>query len=296
VRRDWVVNANDSYWLPNPDKRLEGFDRIIGCERCERSLRTRMVYRYVMDRLAGTDGLGEGGSVSHEQLKEFQHGNRVFGAELSRAGDDLQDVCNTAGGGAACSVLDDWDGRTDIDSVGAHIFREFFLRTPAEGRWQVPFDPGDPVGTPRDLNELNPQVVQAMQEAIEYLESEGVPLDARLGELQVAGDRGAPPVPLGGGVGAIGNANAVAYGDPASNGEWLYPITYGSSHIQAVAFTDKGVDADTILTYGQATDTSSPFASDQTELFSEERWVDFPFSAREIRFDAQRRYVVTGSH
>ena len=48
-RRDWVVNANDSYWLPNPEQRLEGYDRIIGCERCERSLRTRMVYRYVMD-------------------------------------------------------------------------------------------------------------------------------------------------------------------------------------------------------------------------------------------------------
>ena len=53
IRRDWVVNANDSYWLPNPDARLEGYAGIIGCERCERTMRTRMVYRYVMDRLAG---------------------------------------------------------------------------------------------------------------------------------------------------------------------------------------------------------------------------------------------------
>ena len=49
-RRDWVANANDSYWLPNPKQRLEGFARIIGCEKCERTLRTRMVYRYLLDR------------------------------------------------------------------------------------------------------------------------------------------------------------------------------------------------------------------------------------------------------
>eukprot|EP00918_Siedleckia_nematoides_P014166 GHVU01030795.1.p1 GENE.GHVU01030795.1~~GHVU01030795.1.p1 ORF type:complete len:172 (-),score=30.98 GHVU01030795.1:218-688(-) len=42
-RKDWVINANDSYWLPNPKQRLEGFARIIGCEECERSLRQRMV-------------------------------------------------------------------------------------------------------------------------------------------------------------------------------------------------------------------------------------------------------------
>ena len=52
VRRDWVMNANDSYWTPNTHVRLEGFARIIGCERCERTMRTRMVARYVTDRLA----------------------------------------------------------------------------------------------------------------------------------------------------------------------------------------------------------------------------------------------------
>ena len=45
------MNANDSYWLPNPAQKLEGFARIIGCEKCQRTLRTRMVYRYVIDRL-----------------------------------------------------------------------------------------------------------------------------------------------------------------------------------------------------------------------------------------------------
>ncbi len=55
VRRDWVFNANDSYWTPNVTERLEGYASIIGCEDCQRTMRSRMVARYVTDRLAGRD-------------------------------------------------------------------------------------------------------------------------------------------------------------------------------------------------------------------------------------------------
>ena len=34
----------------------------------------------------------------------------------------------------------------------------------------------------------------------------------------------------------------------------------------------------TILTYSQSTDPTSPFSSDQTRLFSKEKWVTFPFT------------------
>jgi acyl-homoserine-lactone acylase len=289
--RSWVVNANDSYWLPNPAIELEGFARIIGCEACERSLRTRMVYRYVMDRLAGTDGMGEGGSISHEQLKAIEHDNRVFAAELSREHDDLQAVCQAADGGEACQVLAGWDGHTDTDSVGAHIFREFFTRTPAE-RWEEAFDPERPVETPRDLDAGNDGVVQAMRDALAYLDEEGVALDAALGELQVAGDRGAPAIPLGGGLHDTGNANVIVSRDPASNEDHLYPVSYGSSHIQAVAFTDAGVDADTILTYGISTNSTRASSSDQTELFGRQEWVDFPFTMAEIRADPNHSVTV----
>src|SRR5205823_10347023 len=42
LRRDYVTNSNDSYWLSNPKHPLEGFARIIGTERTARTLRTRM--------------------------------------------------------------------------------------------------------------------------------------------------------------------------------------------------------------------------------------------------------------
>jgi acyl-homoserine-lactone acylase len=295
TRRDWVINANDSYWLPNPDEPLEGFARIIGCERCERSLRTRMVYRYVIDRLDGSDGRGGPDLFTHDQLKDVQYENRVFAAELSREGDDLQKVCAAADGGAACDVLADWDGMTDIDSVGAHVFREFWLRTPDEP-FEVPFDADDPVTTPRDLDEGNSDVVAAMEEALAFLEEEGIAFDAPLGSLQVAGDDGAPRIPLGGGAFQTGNANVVFSRNPASNTDALYPITYGSSHMQAIAYTDEGVEAATMLTYGMAPDVTRASSSDQTELFSQERWVDFPFTQQEIAADPElRTTVVSGS-
>ena len=292
VRRDWVVNANDSYWLPNPEQALEGYARIIGCERCERSVRTRMVYRYVLDRLAGTDRLGAGRTFTLEQLKAVEHENRVFAAELAREDDDLQEVCAAAGGGRACEVLAGWTGRDDVDAVGAHVFREFWSRTPA-ARFAVPFDAADPVGTPRDLAEGDDAVVQAMRDALTFLTGKGIAFDATLGSLQVAGDEGAPRIPIGGGPAGTGNANVVSTGAGVANLDALYPVAYGSSHIQAVAFTADGVDASTILTYGLATDTTRPSSVDQTRLFSQEKWVDFPFTAAEVRADAQRTYVVS---
>jgi acyl-homoserine-lactone acylase len=248
-----------------------------------------------MDRLAGTDGLAPNRKVSHQTLKEFQHGNRVFGAEVAREGGDLQAVCASAGGGPACDVLAGWDGRSDTGSVGTHVFQEFWKRAQdATGLWQVPFDPADPVGTPRDLNESNPQVVQAMTDALAFLDERGVAPDAVWGTLQVAGDHGASPIAVGGGEGYAGNANAVSSRNPAANLDRLYPVGYGSSHIQAVAFTDRGVNADTALTYGQSLDRRSPWSQDQTRLFGRERWVDFAFTPRQIRHDLVRSYRVSG--
>lgn len=289
-RSDWVFNANDSYWTPNDQVRLEGFATIIGCEQCERTMRSRMVARYVTDRLRGDR------KESPATLAGHQHANRVRAAEVMRAGGDLDAVCDATGETEACAVLKAWDGRSDRTSVGVHLFEEFIERAPTTGLWEVPFDAEDPFNTPRDLNQANPQVQQAMAEAIEYLRTENVPFDAPWGRLQVAGDRGAPAIPLGGGLGDLaGNANALASSDPIQNKDRFRPITYGSSHIQAVAFLDGGrLLPRTILTYSQHENPHSRFSTDQTRLFSQERWVRFAWTEREIRGQLLRVQRLTG--
>lgn len=288
VTRAWVHNANDSYWTPSDEIRLEGFDSIIGCEQCRRTMRTRMVAAYVTDRLAA------GRKETPRSLAGHQHDNRVMAAEVMREDGALDAVCEATGETEACAALAAWDGRSDRTSRGVHLFEAFVRNLPSrlpvvgvDPVWRTPFDPADPFGTPRDLNVDNPQVVQAMQDAIDEVRDAGVAFDARWGDLQVAGDRGAPPLPLGGGDGdAVGNANVLSSRAPEENGGRYKPITYGSSHIQAVAFRRNGPPvARTILTYGQSEDPTSRFHADQTRLFSQERWVRFAWTDAQIRRD-----------
>lgn len=296
VRRDWVMNANDSYWLPNPEQPLEGYAGIIGCERCVRTMRTRMVSHYVLDRLES------GKKESPRSLRGHEHENRVMAAEVMRQGGALDQVCQATGETEACQVLHDWDGRSNTDSVGTHIFEEFIDRLPTvpvdavDPVWLTQFDPNDPLNTPRDLNVADPRVVRAMADAISSLRERGIPFDATWGSLQVAGDRGAPPIPLGGGTGdAAGNANALAARWVRDNKDHYRPITYGSSHIQAVSFLDGGrVDARTILTYSQSENPRSPYSADQTRMFSRKQWVRFAWTDAQIAHDLVRRFTITG--
>jgi acyl-homoserine-lactone acylase len=291
VRKDWVMNANDSYWLPNPKSRLEGYPTIIGCERCTRTMRTKMVMRYVIDRTRG------GRKETPQSFRGHEHANRVRAAEVMRANGDLDRLCRSVGATTACQVLRRWDGRSDPDSVGTHIFEEFVGRVPPDGAlWEVPFSASDPLNTPRDLNETDPRVVKAMTDAIAYLKQHKVPWKAKWGSLQVAGDRGAPPIPLGGGTGdAAGNANALASRNPIQNTRKYRPITYGSSHIQAVSFLPGGrTDARTILTYSQDENPLSAYSSDQTRLFSQGRWVRFAWTDAQIRADLVRTVNLRG--
>lgn len=277
VRRDWVMNANDSYWTPNDKVRLEGYASIIGCEKCARTMRTRMVQQYVIDRL-------KVGKETPETLRGHEYENRVRAAEVMRADGKLDAVCDRTGETEACAVLRAWDGHSDIDSIGNHIFEAFVKRAPTgTNLWSVPFDAKDPINTPRGLKTDAP-VVAAMQAAIDAVRDAGVPFDATWGSLQVAGDRGAPALPIGGGDGDLaGNANAVASRNPPANTDRYQPVSYGSSHIQAISYlADGSVDARTILTYSQDEDPASPWSSDQTRLFSQEQWVHFPWTPAQI--------------
>ena len=291
IRKDWVMNANDSFWLPNPKSRLEGFPTIIGCERCVRTMRTKMVMQYVIDRTRG------GRKETPASFRGHEHENRVRAAEVMRANGDLDRLCNTTGEKEACRVLKRWDGTSDPDSVGTHIFEEFIARVPEDGAlWQVPFSASSPLNTPRDLNVSDPRVQQAMAAAIAYLKQRKIPFDATWGSLQVAGDRGAPPIALGGGTGdSAGNANALASRLPKQNKNKFRPITYGSSHIQAISFLSGGrTDARTILTYGQSENPLSPYSSDQTRLFSQGKWVRFAWTDAQIREDLVRTVNLVG--
>ncbi|MEU4563470.1 acylase [Actinoplanes sp. NPDC023936] len=289
-RDDYVTNSNDSHWLANPLAPLEGFPRILGNERTERSLRTRLGIDQVEQRLAGTDGL-PGKRFTTDRLWRIMFGNRVHGAELVR--DDLVTLCRqqptaTASNGAtvdlaaACAALARFDLRVDLDSRGAHLFTEFAL---AGGiRFADTFDVTDPVHTPRRLDTTSPRVRTALADAVQRLA--GIRLDAKLGDIHTD-SRGERRIPIHGGRGETGAFNVIT--NPLVPGVGYPKVVHGTSYVMAVELGPHGPAGRQILTYSQSTNPNSPWYADQTRLYARKGWDTVKYTEAQIAADPNLR-------
>ena len=306
IRSDYVTNSNDSYWLSNPDARLEGFSpllrRDVFNEVGPRILRTRMGILQVQERLAGTDGL-PGNKFDLEKLQQIFYGNRNYSAELEldaivglcNAGAPAKNAWPTSGSGTvdvtlACDVLEAWDRTDNLDSVGAHVWRQFFGRLGrAVNKFAVPFDSADPVGTPNTLI-LNSAVREALGDAVAQLNGLGIPLDAALGDIQYVTNDGLPlapdgsnQIPMHGGSGQNGVFNVAS--TPLSAAGYT-PVTGGPTYMQTITWDDDGyVVAEAILGFSQSDDPENPHYSDQTEKYSRKEFIRLPFTESEIWAD-----------
>ena len=78
--------------------------------------------------------------------------------------------------------------------------------------------------------------------------------------------------------------------DPANGG--YTEVTTGSSYIQAVGWNGSRCPvARTLLTYSQSSNPDSPHFSDQTRLFSTEKWVSSRFCEKDILSSPSLRVV-----
>lgn len=271
-RTDYVINANDSYWLGNLKQRLEGFPRIVGDERTERTLRTRIGLKMV-----------DGVRFTQRSLQDMVFNNRQYAGELWR--DQLAAVCDGMPGYAAtCAALRGWDVRDDVDSRGALLFRRIAeTLQSAAPPYTTPFSAQDPANTPSGLNVADPRVPAAIAAATAELGRLRIALDAPLGAVQ-AEVRGGERLPIHGGPGGAGVFNAIQATGLKEGG--YDNVEHGSSYVQVVQFVDGGecpVEPRTILTYSQSANRESPFHSDQTRLYGRKQWVDMPFCEDEVR-------------
>jgi acyl-homoserine-lactone acylase len=300
MRRDYAQNSNDSYWLANPAQRLEGFSPIIGNdENRPQGLRTRLGIQQIRDRATGADGL-PGAGFDRQWLQDVLYGNRHYSAEIMLDGVlqlcATQNLSVTVAGSTidvapACQVLARWDRRNRAESVGTHVWTELWRRlsgfSPSTALYAVPFDPADPVTTPRGLNVANTAVVaRTMNDlalTVKLFADNGIPLDRPWGQVQFE-TRNGERIPIHGGLGGSGVYNAK---QPVALTPGVgYPaIVAGSSYIQAVTFTPSGPQARAIVTYSQSSDPANPNYADQTKLYSSYGWVELPFAEGDIRRD-----------
>jgi acyl-homoserine-lactone acylase len=286
---NYLENSNGSHWLPSADVRIDGMPRIVGDEGSEMSLRTRGVIAQLEEALAREP-------FTRQSMQELVLSDRSHSADLAL--DASVALCRELAGGSvqgsngepvdvreACDVLARWDHRMATDSRGALLFSRYWTRALGSAReqgvspWRVAFDVNDPVHTPHTLDTSAPFVAQALADAVLELAAAAIPLDAPLGDYQYA-VRDGRRLPIGGGSDELAVINLMVA--PFGPAGFTEPF-YGSGYMHVVAL-ERGrcPDAVTLLTYSQSADPRSAHHADQTELFSQGRWVTDRFCEADI--------------
>ncbi|MDT7526516.1 penicillin acylase family protein [Pseudidiomarina sp. GXY010] len=287
-RTDFVQNSNDSFWLTNPEAPISGVSPLWGPVGNQQSLRSRL----------GQKMLAEGGSANglftRADLVDRLIGNRNYLGEAILT--DLLALCDaqtTDVIAPACGALAQWDGLMNVDSVGAMVFREFAFEFNRNPQWQVPYNPELPLTTPHTLA-ANEVVVQQLAAAQQRITNAGLDINGPLGSVQFVeksladGSASGLKLPWGGAHNIEGGFNVfrsnmgndgtvlprhrypLLPGSDLSAAAGGYHITYGSSWMFALEFTDEGPVAEGLLSYSQSSNSESDHFIDQTLLYSSE--------------------------
>ncbi len=307
-RSDYIFNANDSYWLTNVSEPMAEHSPLFGPHATARSLRTRMNAMLVAnDNRMGY--AGEDGLFSMAEMQQAIMANDSAAAQL--VVDDLVANCSetpsiTLEGVAvdleeSCQVMKQFDRQFNLDSQGSALFREWiasyaYSQTKRNGDlFAVPFDPASPVTTPNTLADKD-KALSALAKASQLLSSAGFKLNSAMGETQFA-YRANDRIAIHGGNEMEGVANVIGQrvydslafqerGQAVEGSRFLkdkgYPVTYGTSFIMTLSYTDSGPVAEAFLTYGQSGDPGSEWYTDQTKLFSSKAWRPVLFTSQQI--------------
>ncbi|APW39271.1 hypothetical protein RD110_20335 [Rhodoferax koreense] len=298
-RSDYVLNTNDSHWWPSLDTFLTGFRKIIAtgpnAEGQLQNNRTQTGHAQVQDRLAGTDGLA-GKRFNLANLQQVLVKTRFLRAE--RWLPDFTTAClastnASAAARDACTVLQDWDKTHGMSSQGAILFQELYLalgELNAQSWWAVPFDPANPMTTPRGA--ANTAAALAQLETLVASTQFDTPQKRRTRpqDVQIL-VRADGNIAVPGGAKTFYNWNGQK--TEVAPGNFIYtadPLTQagaaGNSYIQFVTWDSAGPVAEGLLTYGQSSNPASPFYSDQTRKYAAGQWNKLPYTEAQIKADA----------
>ena len=279
VRSDWVHNSNDSFFYTHPDAKWADISPLVGDE-VLRGPRTRSGLIELPD-LVGRGKITP--DVAGRQLFE----NRNLLARLVLP--DLLAACVTPPTDAtrdACVALRGWNRANDVDSRGAHLFREFWRSASAiKGVYREVYDQARPVATPRGLNMADSAVAtkvwEALTAAAKKVKDSGFALDAPLGSVQLPAIS-EEAIALHGGDNIEGVLNNLGDRGSPGIGARGIRIDYGTSYLQVVGFDERGPVAKAFLTYGQSTNPASVHTTDQLKRFSSKEWIALPFHRDDV--------------
>jgi acyl-homoserine-lactone acylase len=281
VRADWVQNSNDSFFHTHPAQRFGDISPLVGDAVVTRP-RTRAALAELPDLLSR-------GKVTPLALQQQLFENRNFVGRIVLP--DLLAACASNPPASAeardgCAALRGWDRSNNLESRGAHLFREFWLSArQIPGVYRIPYDVAQPVATPAGVKMDDPAVAgkvwETLAQAVKNVRGAGFALDATLGSVQRPHIT-EEPIGLHGGDEVEGVLNNLRDEFASAITTRGLRINYGTSYVQTVTFDERGPVVQAILTYGQSTDPASPHATDQMKLFSAKQWPRLPFHAEDV--------------
>ncbi len=301
IRKDYVENSNNSFWLANADSPLTGFSPALGGEEENPGMRAQTGIDMVAQRMGTynsgvpTDGLSPTPGFTAETLQASWTKFRSLPAERALPG--LREICENAvsedGGvidgvnvSGACPVLDEYGASATLGDKGGWLFQEWFERAP-NGQadfWVHPWTVSEPVYTPNTLNTSLQASKEALATAVSSMEARGIPLDASIGEVQRAPQAGAAPLP--GCLEGDGCYAAIGSYFPTPTAKQA-EVTGGTS---IVMFTELQPGHEplskALLAYSQSEDPTSPYYEDQTQRFSKNEWITLPWTPASVAEDA----------
>ncbi|MDH0864414.1 penicillin acylase family protein [Mitsuaria sp. GD03876] len=325
LRRDYVANMNDSYWLTNASAPLEGYPTVLGGERKALTLRGRLGHQMAGELLKAD--ARSAGALSR-RLKQAALTPRAYSAELFKD-EVLRQACaspvvewpvataasgpaaasagaaasaaTAAGAGVpasapapamqrvdiaqACEVLRRWDGRADANDHGALLWDAFWDRVDA-----LPDAALYRVPFAADKPLVTPASPGAADGRVARALAEAVQaLQAKGLPLDAAVARHREVASGGQQLPIYGGCHSAGYFVVACNsegGERMGPNTSGNTYLQVVSFGAAGVEAFTLQAAGQDERAlDAGIGLDPIRRYSRKDWLPFPFHERDIARD-----------
>jgi acyl-homoserine-lactone acylase len=318
TRRDYVFNANDSHWVANERQFLTGFSPLQGPEGTPLTLRTRQNVRLINGVVPGTVD-GQGRFDLPGLGTAILSGNTLLADELAGY---LVTTCRARGtqpvnvDGVAvdispgCNAIANWNRQMELSSSGAVLWRETIgavvaanpdALTSAGPLFGVPFNPADPLRTPRGTPADPVPLLTGLARGMLRMRSLGLPLNVPLGAVQYT-VKGTERIPVPGSTENLGIANMAIYSpapgttmEPVMDGGTFvegsdltdkgYVVNYGTSILLTVMYTSTGLNARGLLTFSESGDPASPHFADQTRLYSRKQLRECRFTEASIASD-----------